>query len=351
VNETFSSRSRHWRYLDQLEHSCGAFLSRDAQPSLFDRIGWFRLAEKHSLEGKPLVIQAANEKGRCWLFLDRDGSSAAPLSNWHCFRYAPVFQGETSRALIAGLVDELDAAGISHVRLDPMQDDDTLASILREKGWLVSFEEVNESWYVDTSGMTFEDYWATRPSRLRNTAKRKAKKSSLKFEILDQFCAQAWDDTQAVFAASWKKPDGKPGLLREIMETEGKAGALRLGLAYQDGTAVADQIWTVEHGTALIHQLAYREDAKDFSPGTQLSVELFRHVLNKDKVDRIDFGIGNDAYKREWMTDREPLFMLTAYNPRRLSGCWGLFKVGGRKLLSALRLRNEPVSYRDQSRQ
>jgi hypothetical protein len=318
---------------------------------MFDRIGWFKLAEKYTLNGEPLVIHSANEAGRCWLFLDREGSSAAPLSNWHCFRFAPVFQGEASQALLASLVDELDATGISHVRLDPMLDDEALPLVLREKGWLVRFEQVNESWYIDTTGMTFEDYWRTRPSRLRNTLKRKAKKSSLEFKMIDRFCPEAWDQAQAVFEASWKKPDSKPALLREIMETEGRAGALRLGLAYHNGTAVAAQIWTVENGTALIHQLAYREDAKDMSPGTQLSFELFKHVLDKDRVHRVDFGIGNDAYKREWMTECEPLYTLTAYNPRRLSGCWGLFKVGGRKLLRAARLTSEPFSYRDQSRQ
>src|SRR3989440_2029523 len=56
---------------------------------------------------------------------------------------------------------------------------------------------------------------------------------------------------------------------------------------------------TVENGTAWIHKLAYDEAAKALSPGTILSMAMFRAAIDEDRVSRIDYGTGDDAYKRE----------------------------------------------------
>src|SRR3546814_9220867 len=90
-----------------------------------------------------------------------------------------------------------------------------------------------------------------------------------------------------------------------------------MGIARSDGLAVAAQLWTVENGVALIHKLAHREDAGAGSPGTLLSHAMFRHVIDTDKVTRIDFGPGADAYKRDWMESVRPLYQIDFYNWRR----------------------------------
>ena len=83
-------------------------------------------------------------------------------------------------------------------------------------------------------------------------------------------------------------------------------------------------MWTVEHGIATIHKLSYREDAKQHSPGTVLSVEMFRRAIDEDKVDMIDFGIGDDGYKRDWMSESVPLYALTAFDPLSVRGLAGI---------------------------
>jgi CelD/BcsL family acetyltransferase involved in cellulose biosynthesis len=90
---------------------------------------------------------------------------------------------------------------------------------------------------------------------------------------------------------------------------------MRLGLAYVDGKPVAAQFWTVENGAALIHKLAHVEDAVAASPGTLLSAALFQHVIDVDGVRIIDFGTGNDAYKRDWMEEVRPRYRLNMYWP------------------------------------
>jgi CelD/BcsL family acetyltransferase involved in cellulose biosynthesis len=64
---------------------------------------------------------------------------------------------------------------------------------------------------------------------------------------------------------------------------------------------VAAQFWTVDGGTAWIHKLAHLDSAKPLSAGTTLSAALFAHVIDRDRVTWVDFGTGDDPYKRDWM--------------------------------------------------
>ena len=134
-------------------------------------------------------------------------------------------------------------------------------------------------------------------------------------------------------AASWKPDEGHPALLRAFAEAEGARGHLRMGIARIDGIPVAAQYWTVEDGTAFIHKLAHVEDSLKASPGTLLSAALFRHVIDIDKVKRVDFGTGNDGYKRDWMNRHDPLWRIEAFNPSR-PAAWGpTLKAFARSLL------------------
>ncbi len=128
-------------------------------------------------------------------------------------------------------------------------------------------------------------------------------------------------------------------MLKALAEAEGAAGTLRLGIASKDGRPVAAQIWLVEGVEATIHKLAYVEDMKALSPGTVLSVEMFRHAIDVDKVTRIDFGTGDDAYKRDWMERSMPLYRMTAYNPRSLTGLAWLARAKASALVRSLRSR------------
>ena len=93
-------------------------------------------------------------------------------------------------------------------------------------------------------------------------------------------------------------------------------GCYRLGLARLDGHVIAAQFWTVCESVADIHKLAHREEFKELSPGTILSVALFRHVIDLDKVSSIDFGTGNDRYKADWMDRSDPLDTIRLYKKR-----------------------------------
>jgi CelD/BcsL family acetyltransferase involved in cellulose biosynthesis len=323
--------------LDSVAQDAGPALDRSAQPWLFDRLDWFRLVQEHTPEGDPLVIRVKNGVARCWLFLSQQGRRAESLTNWYCLRYGAVSDpAGAGNAPFGELSTGLRQAGISHVFLELLAEEDPLPAELRRRGWAIKRDQVNVNWRIDTRGMSFEDYWATRPSKLRNTAQRKARKAKLDIALHDRFDAKAFDDYESVYNASWKPAEGSPELVRRFAEAEGEAGTLRLGVAYHEGRAVAAQLWTVEHKQATIHKLAYREDARELAAGTILSVEMFRRTLDVDKVDMIDFGIGDHPYKAEWMTHKVPLYAVTAYDMRSLPGLIGIAKAAGKKAVKLL---------------
>ena len=44
---------------------------------------------------------------------------------------------------------------------------------------------------------------------------------------------------------------------------------------------------------------------------------LFERAFDVDKVSRIDFGTGDDGYKRDWMEETAPLMTVRAWDPRQ----------------------------------
>jgi hypothetical protein len=237
--------------------------------------------------------------------------------------------------LLAWLASDL-PTHTSRVTLGKLPDEDGSATRLerafREAGWIVVREACDTNHVLPVAGRSYAEYLAGRPGPLRTTLKRKARK--VEVEVLTSFSGEAWAAYEAVYRDSWKPEEGDPALLRRFAEAEGAAGRLRLGLARHGEAAVAAQVWTVEAGTAYIHKLAHLESAKPLSAGTTLSAALFEHAIDRDRVEWVDFGTGDDPYKRDWMEQVRPrwrLDCLRAGDPRN----WpALGKAVARKLVS-----------------
>ena len=333
--------------LDAVERDARGALDRDAQQCPFSRLAWFRLIADHCPPAGRLLVARAqtreDEWGRtaAWLFLSEDNAIAESFASWYSLRTNPVhFQPDPpeSRACLIAIARALRARKISKLVLPRVEGSVAqLERAFREAGWFVHCEPHIVSWQIDTDMMDFFRYWSRRPSKLRNTAERKAKAADLDIRIYRYFSEPGWEDYESVYAASWKPEEGSPAFLRDLAEHEGEAGTLRLGIARKDGVPVAAQFWLVENGTAWIHKLAYREDAKDLSPGTVLSMAMFRSALDEDRVTRIDYGTGDDRYKKDWMEDRHLLQRFVAHNPSTLAGLAAEAKARASKLVRGLR--------------
>lgn len=278
----------------------------------FDRPEWYALLCRD--EARPMIAYCILGQREVALVLKRTDEGLESLTNWFTFAWRPL--GDCERGLVA-LASALRKR--SHrVTMSPVPDEDGSASRLhaafREAGWLVFAERCDDNHVLPVGGRSFAQYWAKRPGRMRTTFKRKAK--NVQIEILDRFDEDAWASYRAIYETSWKPQEERGDLLEAFARAEGQAGRIRLGLARHEGQTVAAQFWTVENGTAYIHKLAHREDAKHLSAGTTLSAALFEHVIDRDGVELVDFGTGSDSYKRDWMELNRPRFRLSCLDPR-----------------------------------
>lgn len=324
--------------LDALAADAGGALDRSRRSCLFDRLAWFRLLAAHCPPaGGFLGLRARDGDRSAWLLLAREGPRARAFAAWYSLRFNAI--GALDADLLAAMTSRLRKLGVSRIDLSPLIDPEPLRRAFRAAGWHVRLSERTGSWRADTEGLDFAAYWAKRPGQLRSTAKRRTKDAGLEIEIHRRFATAAWEAYEAVYRASWKPEEGSFAFLRALAEQEGDAGALRLGLARKDGRPVAAQLWLVENGEAWIHKLAYAEDARPLSPGTVLGMAMFRHVIDEDRVARIDYGTGDEPYKKDWMDERRPLWRLDAFDLRRPAGLLAALRAAGSMLAARLRSR------------
>ena len=217
------------------------------------------------------------------------------------------------------------------LELGPLPDEDgsaaLIADALRRAGWVVDVAATGANHWLDTHGRSFAEWWAARPGALRSTVQRKAKKGLVALTIYQDFSDALWDEYEAVYNASWKPPESYPGFIREWVKREAAQGSLRLGIARIDGVAVAAQFWMVDDGVAYIVKLAHVAGHDALSPGTLLTHALFERAFDVDRVSRIDFGTGDDGYKRDWMEESTPLMTVRAWDPKQVKAWPSLAKM------------------------
>ena len=240
--------------------------------SPFDRSEWYGLLARFGAQ--PHIVIAGHEGKRAALPLTRTRSGLQSLNHWFAFAWRPLAEpGPEGDALLRTIAKDLRGQA-PVVTLDFLPDEDGSATRLRAAfraaGWLTRLEVRDTNHVLAVGSRDFATYWAQRPGAMRTTLKRKAKK--VEVELLTEFDVSAWQ---------------------------------------------AAQFWTVEHGSAFIHKLAYDQDHAKLSAGTTLSAALFAHVIDTDKVALVDFGTGEDGYKRDWMDTERPRYRLTCLDPRQ----------------------------------
>ena len=297
----------------QAEPALAALLAPGAGVTPFDRIDWLRLMAAECLAPVRTLIAVAHDGDRMAalpLVLHAQGYGA--LANWYSFIARP--RG-TDPALLTAIIRSL--APVAALSFAPLPEREAVAlrDAARAAGWIAQLRHADHNHVLRTAGSDFATWWAKRPGPLRETVRRKSRKGAVTIRIATAFDEADWDAYTAIYAQSWKPAETSPMFLRRFAQAEGKAGRLRLGLACVDGVPVAAQFWTVEDGTAFIHKLAHIPAAAAHSPGTLLSHAMFAMAFDQDRVGLIDFGTGDDGYKRDWMDEIRPRYRLDAVYP------------------------------------
>jgi hypothetical protein len=319
----------------QADPALSALLGRSPTSAPFDRLDWLALLADTCLSGAKCMIAVAREGDAvAALPLCRTPEGFAPLGTWYSFFVRPLCNDPArAPALLAALARSLAAAGAARLSPMPEPEAEALAAAFRASGWIGTIEPCDTNHILELNGRDFDAYWAERPGALRETVRHKGAKGIVSLRIETTFSEADWDAYEAIYARSWKPEEGNPAFLRAFALAESAAGALRMGIGEIDGVPVAAQFWTVEGGTAWIHKLAHDEASRKHSPGTLLSAALFRHVIDLDHVDTVDFGTGDNPYKRDWMEASRPRYALAFYRPAAISHWPQLAKLAVRRVL------------------
>ncbi len=326
-------------------HSLEEFAPRD---SIEESIDWFDLLQKQVYPDDSSVrYYFATESGRPSAILPlrqtiHGGIRALEsLSNYYTSLYTPLLgkDGEflALRHLLSAATRENPGAHV--MRFAPMDPDSpgyaALLNELRATGWIPLTFFCFGNWFLKVEG-GWEDYLRKRSANLRSSIKRRNREFAAEGGTLEvvsgpEGLEPAIAAFQEVYSASWKKPEPYPNFVPSLIRLLAAKGMLRLGIARLHGQPIAAQLWIAGQAKASIYKVAYHHAYASLSPGTVLTSHLLRHVIEYGRVQEVDFLIGDDDYKKIWMSHRRERWGIVAFNPRTVVGCALLFKeVSGR---------------------
>lgn len=229
---------------------------------------------------------------------------------------------------------------------------DAFAGGLAASGLAVRRFDHFGNWCEPIRGRSWPEYLAARPGSLRELLRRRGRRlrqnDALHFEVVAAPSAvpRGIAVYEAVYRQSWKEPEPFPRFHAGLMRAAAAAGALRLGICWQGEAPIAVQLWIVADGVATVLKLAHDEARKTLSPGTLLTAAMIERILGEG-VAELDFGRGDDPYKKLWAGTRRQRIGLLIANPRRPSA---LFTLGrhdlGRAFRAARRLCLHPLPHR-----
>jgi predicted ATP-grasp superfamily ATP-dependent carboligase len=262
------------------------------------------------------------------------GKKIESLSDCYTALYAPAFAAALTAIDLSYLLNAIMKMNtpICSVKLAPMDPHSVSYQLLIDAMKLAGIIPFQffcfGNWYQPIKS-DWSTYFKERNGALRSTIKRMTNKliaqgGELEVVTGGDRLEKAISAFQHVYASSWKKAEPfsqyVPGLMRACAER----GWLRLGVCWLNGQPIAAQIWMVAGGKASIFKLAYDKEYRSYAPGTLLTAFLMKHSIENDMVKEVDFLVGDDSYKKSWVSDRRERWGIIAYYHRRPFGAFGL---------------------------
>ena len=322
---------------------------RNGSDSFFGLPEWFDLVARFGSDHSRQIGFALDQDAQLALPLFRSLSNGtlSSCTNLYTCEYDVLGnhpeEREAIRALGKQITSNLRPPYIRLEGLDPAATSfSALCSGFRDGGYLVKPYFAWGNWYDRTHADGFESYLQRRPSILKNTWRRKlALLQNSKLSVV-QILSPAEDVApyvtayQAVQKASWKSAEPYPDFIPNLIRLAAQKDALRMGILSVCGMPAAAQFWIVWNMKAIIFKLVHAKQFEKFSPGTLLTMLMAQHILETDRPEEIDFGRGDDAYKRLWAASRRERWGIEAASlrtPRGLAYAARLIAGRGRSVL------------------
>lgn len=206
------------------------------------------------------------------------------------------------------------------------------------------------NWTESVAGLDHATWFARRPGALRETIRRRTRAAdragNVRFTLhratdrLDTAIAAY----EAVYARSWKTPEPHPRFNATLLPRLATQGVLRLFVMWQGDQPIAAQYWTVANGHAAVLKLAHDDTARALSPGTLLTAFAIHTLFEEGGLAQLDFGRGDDPYKKDWVSERRQRIGVLLINPWRPAGLATLLRHRAGTLLRTVRNRAGPVA-------
>lgn len=306
-----------------------------AAPGLFGTLPWWDTVLRHAMPpGASAAFVTIRFSGKVLAVVPmlRDGRTLTSLTTpYSCVfapALAPALDCSDRLAAMTALARYCRSAGV--VRLDALPAEwDGLTALeagARQAGLVpIRFDHFG-NWHEDVSGLDWSAYLSRRPGALRETIRRRLRRAEklpdARFSLFTEAgqIELAADAFESVYRRSWKEPEPFPNFNVALIRATAATGQLRLGVWSIGSEPVAVQFWVVAGGEATVLKLAHDEAFKAHSPGTVLTALMLRHLLDNETVQRIDFGRGDDDYKKGWAMERRQRIGVLLANPLSLNG-------------------------------
>lgn len=315
-----------------------------AEPtSFFTTPAWWRATLRAALPAgaEPTFVTLAQDGGPGAVFpmLRMDGAWSS-LTTLYTYLYEPIGIGGFAafgrwckgRGLVR--LDSLDPMAPHHP--------DLLAG-LRQAGLVpLPFDHFG-IWQEEVGGLDWDEYLRRRDGRLRETIRRRLRDHradpTAAFVLAHDAAAiaAASDAYAAVEARSWKQPEPCPDFNPTLFREAAADGHLFMATLTRGGQPIAVQAWALYQRRATVLKLVHDEAEAARSPGTVLTALVIQYLLRERAPRWLDFGRGDDAYKKSWVRNRHQRIGLLIADPRRPSGLAAIARhVAGRLKRRAL---------------
>jgi hypothetical protein len=368
---------KRYEALEALPNEYGLLFREAEKESFFNSEVWYRALISTATDPQDKVhLYGVEDDGRPMLLLLAMSSqpSRGPLAtrllrgcqNVYTIQFSPLVSPDCRdpkraiREAVGALVDDRPRwDAVSFAMIDrSSQVFEHLLTAFRQCGMVTEPYFQYGNWYEDIGGRSFEGYLGARGKSVTKTiawkARRFLRQPGARFQIFTG--AEDFEEALAgynkVYDTSWKEPEQYPGFIERLMRDCAESGTLRLGNLYLQGEPVATWFIIVSHGTATGFKTAYDPTIpSNLSVGGVLTYEVIRHLITHEKVSRIDFGIGDEHYKSQWLSSRRERWGILACNRRTSRGAlFGLLAKGrslGRNWLKQSGIRDGRTSSSD----
>jgi len=262
------------------------------------------------------------------------------LTSFYSSVTEPVFFTSSSKTAMLQLLVNIDKQYQWHsMQLGDFNDGIVEQAMLDYFPYQRLFSETDNVYQTDISD--YCNYYQQRPSQLRNTIKRRERKLTKAHQYRTEIITNveafdlAFSAYKTIYQQSWKGDEYSFDFIEKVCRAALIENKLRFGLLFVDDEPAAAQLWFLQTAdddsaeqtnsellqtTASIFKLAYTPKYQQYSVGSILSLALSEHVISKDKATSIEFGMGSEPYKKDWLTDKRTRRSYQVFNPTNIYG-------------------------------